>query len=87
LEQIDNYFSNEALFREYPRLKNISGSLVRLTMLGYYSEWYGYGSTRFLNPDQRILETTPISWQQINYPGPSLSYIEEVRAYNTIKLV
>jgi hypothetical protein len=84
LDQIESYFSNEVV-QQYPRLQTITGVLARFTMFGYYSEWYGYGTTRFLNPDQRILEAAPMSWQQTNYPGPSLSYLEEVREYNEIK--
>ncbi len=48
--------------------------LNRNTMLGYYSEWFGYGTTRLETPNQRILEFYPLSWQQIGYPGPSLGY-------------
>lgn len=46
----------------------------RLTFMGYYSEWWGYGSTRILPPSQRVLEYFPGSWEQIGYPGPSLGY-------------
>ncbi|MDK2968808.1 hypothetical protein [Lacrimispora sp.] len=49
-------------------------ALNRLTMMGYYSEWSGYGSTRFMSPNLRVLEYIPISWKQIGYPGPSLGY-------------
>lgn len=49
-------------------------SLNRLAMMGYYSEWPGYGSTRLNPPGQRILEYYPASWEQIGYPGPSLGY-------------
>lgn len=56
-------------------------SLDRLTMMGYYSEWSGYGSTRLATPDQRVLEFYPLSWQQIGYPGPSLGY-RVLRTYN-----
>lgn len=45
-------------------------SLTRSTLMGYYSEWYGYGSTRLKEPNQRVLEFKPLSWQQIAYPGP-----------------
>ena len=45
----------------------------RHTLFGYYSEWSGYGSTRLLTPEDRILQYAPISWRQINYPGPALS--------------
>lgn len=53
---------------------SITISLNRLTMLGYYSEWSGYGSTRLQPPDSRVLEYYPISWEQIGYPGPSHGY-------------
>ncbi|SHJ45631.1 hypothetical protein SAMN02745136_00068 [Anaerocolumna jejuensis DSM 15929] len=53
---------------------NIYGALNKSTMFGYYSEWYGYGNTRLLPPEQRQLEFYPFSWEQINYPGPSLGY-------------
>ncbi len=52
----------------------IYGFINRVPMLGYYSEWYGYGDTRILPPNQRQLEFYPFSWQQIDYPGPSLGY-------------
>jgi hypothetical protein len=46
-------------------------TLIRFTMMGYYSEWYGYGSTRLKEPNQRVMEFAPLSWQQIEYPGPN----------------
>ncbi|MDF2886594.1 MAG: hypothetical protein K0R23_979 [Lacrimispora sp.] len=49
-------------------------ALNRFTMMGYYSEWSGYGSTRFMPPDKRMLEYQPISWGQVGYPGPSNGY-------------
>ncbi len=49
-------------------------SLTRLSMMGYYSEWAGYGSTRMNPPDQRKLEYYPVSWEQVGYPGPSSGY-------------
>jgi hypothetical protein len=48
--------------------------LNRLALMGYYSEWSGYGSTRLQSPNQRTLEYFPVSWQQVGYPGPSLGY-------------
>ncbi len=44
--------------------------LIGLTMMGYYSEWFGYGSTRLEEPSQRVMEFRPISWEQVGYPGP-----------------
>jgi len=51
-----------------------TSALNRFTMMGYYSEWSGYGSTRLETPNQRKLEYHPLSWKQIGYPGPSLGY-------------
>lgn len=44
------------------------------TLMGYYSEWFGYGTTRLNPPQERVLEFKPISWLQVGYPGPSLGY-------------
>ncbi len=44
------------------------------TLMGYYSEWSGYGTTRLNPPEERVLEFKPLSWLQIGYPGPSLGY-------------
>lgn len=53
---------------------NIIDNLIKLTMMGYYSEWFGYGTTRLAEPNQRILEYYPLSWKQVEYPGPNPSY-------------
>jgi hypothetical protein len=44
------------------------------TLMGYYSEWFGYGTTRLNPPNERIMEFKPISWLQVGYPGPSQGY-------------
>jgi hypothetical protein len=44
------------------------------TLMGYYSEWSGYGTTKLNPPELRVLEFKPLSWLQIGYPGPSLGY-------------
>lgn len=49
-------------------------SLALLTILGYYTEWSGYGSTRMETPDKRKLEHFPIGWKQVGYPGVSKGY-------------
>lgn len=49
---------------------SIIDTLIRYTMMGYYSEWYGYGTTRLLDPNQRVFEFMPLSWQQVGYSGP-----------------
>lgn len=48
--------------------------LIRFTVMGYYSEWFGYGTTRLYEPNDRILEFYPLSWKQISYPGPTPAY-------------
>lgn len=48
--------------------------LYGLTMMGYYSEWSGYGSTRLAEPNKRKLEYYPLSWKQVGYPGPAMGY-------------
>jgi hypothetical protein len=52
----------------------ILNALNRFTLMGYYSEWSGYGSTRLEAPSRRSLEYFPLSWEQVGYPGPSLGY-------------
>lgn len=76
LEQNSQYFVGiPAYFREnVGYLRAINTTLSRYTMMGYYSEWSGYGNTRLDSPNQRILEFFPLSWKQIDYPGPSLGY-------------
>lgn len=51
--------------------KYVIDTLTELTMMGYYSEWFGYGLTRLDEPNQRIMEFKPISWTQVEYPGPA----------------
>ncbi|MCL6605406.1 MAG: gluconate 2-dehydrogenase subunit 3 family protein [Paenibacillus sp.] len=43
--------------------------LNRQTMFGYYSEWSAYGTTRLATPTERRLESFPLSWRQVGYPG------------------
>lgn len=76
LEQNSEYVSGlpEILAEKPGLVRTINSTLSRYTMLGYYSEWPGYGNTRLNPPLERILEFYPLSWQQIEYPGPSLGY-------------
>lgn len=76
LEQLEINLSDlPQPFQDNPTLVlSITSSLNRTTMMGYYSEWYGYGGTRLNNPNQRELEFYPLSWEQVGYPGPSLGY-------------
>ncbi|BCJ94300.1 hypothetical protein acsn021_18690 [Anaerocolumna cellulosilytica] len=63
------------LFRYQPDfVLTLIGALSKYTMMGYYTEWYGYGATRLAPPNDRVLEFYPVSWEQIGYPGPSLGY-------------
>jgi hypothetical protein len=52
-------------------------SLHQLTMFGYYSEWFGYGTTRLLSPENQHVEFDPPGWRFAGYPGPAYGY----RAY------
>ena len=52
----------------------VTNSLNRITTMGYYSEWWGYGTTRLEESDDRVLEYLPISWEQVGFPRPSLGY-------------
>jgi hypothetical protein len=62
-------------FRNNPEsVMTAAKSLPAAAMMGYYSEWYGYGTTRLEAPNNRRLEYYPISWEQTGYPGPSLGY-------------
>lgn len=60
---------------------SISSYLIEFIMMGFYSEWWGYGTTRLAEPNQRILEYYPFSWKQVGYPGPSLGYRAQI-SYN-----
>jgi len=76
LEQLNIYLADLPIpFQGNPELiLYTTSALNRFTMMGYYSEWSGYGSTRLETPNQRKLEYHPLSWKQIGYPGPSLGY-------------
>lgn len=83
LDHIENGFLELSdLYQEYPEVIPVTGSLYWLTMKGYYSEWFGYGTTRFLSPDKRRFQFIPASWKQINYPGPAVSYIGEIKIFD-----
>jgi len=62
-------------FTDNPALiRIIVNSLQQLSLFGYYSEWFGYGSTRFHAPQERKLEWFPPGWRWAGYPGPSFGY-------------
>lgn len=54
--------------------QSIKNTITQLTFLGYYSEWTGYGSTRFNRHDYKHIECFPIGWIQTKYPGPAFGY-------------
>ncbi len=83
LNDINIYFAPDSKdIQKYPGLLSIINSLNRYTMMGYYCEWYGYGATRFYEPNQRVFEFKPDSWLQVGYPGKSYSYVNYVREYD-----
>ncbi|KRE49197.1 gluconate 2-dehydrogenase subunit 3 family protein [Paenibacillus sp. Soil724D2] len=55
-------------------IQTMIDSLSQLTMFGYYSEWYGYGTTRLFPPDYRQVEFFPPGWRLADYPGPAFGY-------------
>lgn len=86
LEQLKiNPSSLPVLFKNNPGFViNIADMLNRLTMMGYYSEWPGYGSTRLKTPEKRRLEYIPAGWIQVGYPGISKGY-HALRGYLAYK--
>lgn len=62
------YQNNPAL------IQVMMSSIHQLTLFGYYSEWYGYGTTRLLPSNLRRIECCPPSWSLTGYPGPSFGY-------------
>ncbi|UUZ93675.1 gluconate 2-dehydrogenase subunit 3 family protein [Paenibacillus sp. P25] len=62
-------------YRNNPALVQVMmNSIHQLTLFGYYSEWYGYGSTRLPPAADRRLEGIPPGWIQTGYPGPAFGY-------------
>ncbi|MCM3603055.1 hypothetical protein M3175_20145 [Robertmurraya korlensis] len=54
--------------------QSMKNTITQLTFLGYYSEWTGYGSTRFNRPEYKRIEYFPMGWIQTKYPGPAFGY-------------
>jgi hypothetical protein len=54
--------------------QSMKNTLTQLTLLGYYSEWTGYGSTRLKRPDFKRIEYFPIVWIETKYPGTAFGY-------------
>lgn len=57
-------------------VKFIVTNIHQLVMMGYYSEWFSFGSTRLAQPEDRSPKNQNITWKFVNYPGPSLGYRE-----------
>lgn len=62
------YQNNPAL------IQVMMSSIHQLTLFGYYSEWFGYGTTRLLPSNLRRIECCPPGWSLTRYPGPSFGY-------------
>jgi len=69
LENLPFPYQNNPIF-----IQQIADALNRFTQFGYYSEWSGYGVTRFTPSGNRKLENIPLSWKQVRYPGRAHRY-------------
>lgn len=76
LEQLEDGLASLLIpFRNYRGFVfTITVSINLLAIIGYYSEWSGYGSTRMETAEKRKLEHFPTGWKQVGYPGPSKGY-------------
>ncbi|MGS2777257.1 hypothetical protein ACVBAX_07755 [Robertmurraya sp. GLU-23] len=54
--------------------QSMKNTIIQLTFLGFYSEWTGYGTTRFNRPEYKCIECFPVGWIQTKYPGPAFGY-------------
>lgn len=62
-------------YQNYPAMiQIIINSLYQFTMFGYYSEWFGYGTTRLFPPEYRSVEFFSPGWSLAGYPGPAFGY-------------
>jgi hypothetical protein len=59
-----------------------------VAMLGYYSEWAGYGETKTDCPTDRVFEGIEAvqSFEQTDYPGPARGYAD-LRGYEVQRFV
>lgn len=57
-------------------IKNIVTNLHQMVMIGYYSEWFAFGATRLATPEDRNFKRALMTWDFVNYPGPSMGYRE-----------
>lgn len=62
-------------YRDAPWLVPVTvDGLNRAAVMGFYSEWPGYGTTRPLPQQERELQFFPPGWCQARYPGTSKGY-------------
>ncbi len=76
LEQLKvNPFSLPVLFLMNPGLMlSVTGTVIMLTTIGYYSGWSVYGFNSLQTPEKLTVENFPAGWKQAGYPGPSNGY-------------
>lgn len=55
-------------------VKFIISNLHQMVMMGYYSEWFSFGSTRLAPPEDRFPKNQCLTWHLVDYPGPSMGY-------------
>ncbi|MFA9558973.1 hypothetical protein ACERII_16810 [Evansella sp. AB-rgal1] len=53
---------------------NLMNIINLSTIFGFYSEWFGYGNSRFSPSENSRLFCIPPGWIQTGYPGPALGY-------------
>lgn len=49
-------------------------NLHQTVMMGYYSEWFSFGSTRLALPEDRFPKNQNMTWNFVSYPGTSMGY-------------
>lgn len=69
LEVLPSPFRNNAGL-----IKNVVTALHQMVMFGFYSEWFSLGSTRLAYPENHRFERQPMTWESLDYPGPSFGY-------------
>lgn len=74
------------LLTDYPGVQDFAMiGLNSFTVVGYYTEWAGYGETKTDDPTEREFTGDVQSWAQTDYPGPARGHAElrgfEVREF------
>lgn len=69
------------LLTDYPGAVHFAMmGLNSFTVVGYYTEWAGYGDTKTAEPTEREFTGEVQSWKQTGYPGPARGYAD-LRGY------